>query len=49
MEFWIVIEEESGEVYVRPFNCYVHEHCTGHVKIERHVMNLGWQGKEDFE
>lgn len=52
MEFWIVIEEEYGEVYVHPFNClemarnYVDEYCTEIVRIERHIMNLGWQGKE---
>lgn len=52
MEFWIVIEEYFGEVYVHPFNClemarnYVHEDCTKSVRIERHIMNLGWQGNE---
>ena len=52
MEFWIVIEESHGEVYVYPFNClemarnFVHEYCTEIGRIERHIMNLGWQGKE---
>jgi len=53
MAFWIVIEEEHNEVFVHPFSClemarnHVHKHCTGNVKIERHVMNLGWQAKEE--
>lgn len=52
MEFWIVIEEDLGEVFVHPFNSlemarnYVREYCTGHVRIERHVMNEGWQRNE---
>jgi len=52
MTFWIVIEEEHGELFVYPFNClerarsHVHKHCTGNVTIERHVMNLGWQATE---
>ena len=54
MEFWIVIEEDYGEVYVHPFNClemarnYVDEYCTGIVRIEHHIMNLGWHGKEQL-
>lgn len=52
MTFWIVIEEEHGEVFVYPFNCLEMarnhvKHCTGNVKIERHIMNLGWQAKEE--
>ena len=55
MEFWIVIEEERGEVFVHPFNClemardYAKNECIGFVRIERHVMNLGWQGREQLE
>ena len=53
MEFWIVIEQEYGED-VRAFNClqmardYAKEY-NGIVRIERHVMNLGYQGTEDLE
>ena len=55
MEFWIVIEEVHGQVHVQPFNClemarkYAKNECTGIVRIERHVMNIGWQGLEKLE
>ena len=53
MEFWIVIEEEHGEE-VRAFNCLqmardYAKQCSDIVRIERHVMNLGYQGTEALE
>jgi hypothetical protein len=55
MNFWIVVEEEHGEIFVHPFNClqmardYAKNQCTGFVRIELHVMNVGYQGKEQLE
>jgi len=55
MEFWIVIDEDHGEIFVHPFNCltmarnYANNECTGFVRIEWHVMNVGYQGKEQLE
>jgi hypothetical protein len=55
MEFWIVLEENLGEIFLHPFNClqmardYARENCSGYVRIELHVMNLGWQGNESLE
>ena len=54
MGLWIVIEEEHGEIFVHPFNClqmardYANE-CIGFVRIELHVMNVGYQGREQLE
>ena len=55
MEFWIVLEEDYGEIFVHPFNCltmardYAKNECTGFVRIELHVMNVGLQGREQLE
>ena len=55
MEFWIVVEEEHGEIFLHPFNClqmardYAKNKCSGFVCIERHVMNVGWQAEEQLE
>lgn len=40
MEFWIVVEEEYGEVCVYPFNClemargHLEKICRGHARIK---------------
>ena len=56
MELWIVIVEDRGEVFIHPFNClemarnYAREQCNPwNTTIERHVMNVGWQGKESLD
>jgi hypothetical protein len=55
MEFWIVREHSNNEVFIRPFNClqmarnYANNECVGFVRIERHVMNFGYQGTEELE
>jgi len=47
MYVYIVIDKESGEVFVRVFNelemakRYAQEECTGDVTIERQLMNYG--------
>jgi hypothetical protein len=47
MDVYIVVEQEHGEVFVRVFNelelakRYADEETTGHVTIERQLINTG--------